>query len=512
MSGTIYNIDLLSFWNLVGGVKMEKMEIVIDHVTFQHENSQEPSIKDINLSIPRGQCVLVCGPSGSGKTTLTRLVNGLIPQYFDGKLEGSVRVGDLEVSKAELYDTAKVVGSVFQNPRSQFFCVDTTSEMAFGCENLGLPEEEILSRIKKVNHDMKMEDLMDRNIFHLSGGEKQKIACGCVSALQPDVFVLDEPTSNLDITAIEDLKDTLRIWKEQGKTILIAEHRLYWLTEICDRVIYMDKGKILKDLSMTEFQKIDKDEREVLGLRTLDMDLSYMKPVPFQPDEFMELKDFKFNYGKENVLDIVSLTVPVGSVIAVIGKNGAGKSTLSKCLCGLEKKFKGYILKKNEKWEKRKLLKNSYMVMQDVNHQLFCDSVEEEIQLGMAEENKEKVIEVLKSLDLEKYKERHPMSLSGGQKQRVAIGSSILCDKKILVFDEPTSGLDYKHMVQTSEEITRLKGENTVFIVTHDPELVAGCATHILYLEDGKMKDFYSVDEEGIKKLEKFFILKGENT
>ena len=484
------------------------MEITIDHVTFRHENSTEPSIKDVSLQIPKGQCVLLCGPSGSGKTTLTRLVNGLIPQYFEGSLEGTVKAGNLEVSKAELYDTAKVVGSVFQNPRSQFFCVDTTSEMAFGCENMGLPEEEILSRIRKVNRDMKIEDLMDRNIFQLSGGEKQKIACGCVSALQPEIFVLDEPTSNLDVTAIEDLKKTLLLWKKQGKTILVAEHRLYWLTEICDRVIYMDQGRIIKDVSMEEFKKTKKEELEKLGLRTLDLKLSHEKPAGVQSAKMLEFKDFRFRYEKEPVLNMDPLSVPEGSVVAVIGKNGAGKSTFSRCLCGLEKHFKGYILENGEKKGRKKLLKDSYMVMQDVNHQLFCESVEEEIQLGMKEEDPERVNEVLKSLDLEAYKDRHPMSLSGGQKQRVAIGSSMLCDKKLLVFDEPTSGLDYRHMVQTGEEIARQKGKNTVFVVTHDPELVARCATHVLHLEKGCVKDFYPVDEEGIKKLERFFITK----
>ena len=490
----------------IGGNTVENIEISIENVTFKHENSDEPSIKNINLQVKKGQCVLLCGPSGSGKTTVTRLVNGLIPQYFDGELNGKVTVGNLDVSKAELYETARGVGSVFQNPRSQFFCVDTTSEMAFGCENMGLPKDEILRRVEQVNKEMNIETLMDRNIFQLSGGEKQKIACGCVSTLQPQVFVLDEPTSNLDVQAIEDLKETLSMWKNKGKTIVVAEHRLYWLTEICDRVIYMDKGEILMDVSMEEFKKIGRDKLESMGLRTLNMDLKPLTPVPFQDKGTFEIKDFNFKYSREKALNMETFKVPIGGVIAVIGKNGAGKSTFSRCLSGLEKHFKGYILKDGIKKNKKKLLKESYMVMQDVNHQLFCETVEEEIQLGMAEENKEKVKQVLENLDLIQFKDRHPMSLSGGQKQRVAIGSSILCNKNLLVFDEPTSGLDYIHMVQTGDEIARLKGENTVFVVTHDPELISICATHVLHMENGRVKDFYPVDEEGIKKLEVFFI------
>lgn len=485
---------------------MSDIEISIENVSFKHENAKEPSVKNINLQVPKGQCVLLCGPSGSGKTTVTRLVNGLIPQYFNGELKGSVKVGNLDVSKAELYDTARMVGSVFQNPRSQFFCVDTTSEMAFGCENMGMSEDEILKRIRQVTDEMNIGYLMNKNIFQLSGGEKQKIACGCVSTLQPDVFVLDEPTSNLDVASIEDLKKTMEMWKAHGKTILVAEHRLYWLTEICDRVIYMANGEIQMDVTMDEFKKLDRNILKEKGLRTLDMDLSHLEPVAFKGRGTMEIKDFKFKYNGEVAINMDDISVPLGSVVAVIGKNGAGKSTFSKCLCGLEKHFKGYVLKNGEKRGRKKLLKDSYMVMQDVNHQLFCESVVEEIQLGMTEDNKNKVNQVLENLDLNEYKNRHPMSLSGGQKQRVAIGSSILCNKNLLVFDEPTSGLDYIHMVKTGDEIAKLKEDNTVFVVTHDPELVATCATHVLHMENGQVAEFYPVDKVGTKKLENFFM------
>lgn len=480
--------------------------IELNNICFQYANTEESSLENVSIQISDGQCVLLCGESGCGKTTITRLLNGLIPHYYEGELHGDVMVNGLNVKQEELYNTARIVGSVFQNPRSQFFCVDTTSEIAFGCENMGLPEQEIRERMRQTVRELDMEQLLDRDIFNLSGGEKQKVACASVSAFHPEVFVLDEPTSNLDVNAIEDLKKTLMFWKSEGKTIVIAEHRLYWLTELCDRVVYMKEGKIALDISMDEFKKYSETTLSNMGLRTLRMNLH--KDVKLAPDnvEKMILRDFSFSYEKEDAINIPEISLQEGAVIAIIGKNGAGKSTLSRCLCGLEKKFKGKVMIGKKILHRKQLLKQCYMVMQDVNHQLFCESVEEEVQLGMAEENCKNVSDVLKSLDLEEFTERHPMSLSGGQKQRVAIASAILAGKSILVFDEPTSGLDYSHMEQTAKLITSLKGKKTIFIVTHDPELIIRCCTHILHLEEGTVYDLYELNQEGTDKIEHFFL------
>lgn len=212
--------------------------IELKNVSFQYENADyASSVKDISLKIADGEMILLCGESGCGKSTLTRLINGLIPNFYEGQLSGSVCIDGEAVENQPLYETARKVGSVFQNPRSQFFNVDTKSELAFACENMGMPEAEIERRIDRTVESFGIQKLMHKSIFELSGGEKQKIACASVSVSSPEVIVLDEPSSNLDVFAISDLRRILQMWKAEGKTVIIAEHRLYYLRELADRAV-----------------------------------------------------------------------------------------------------------------------------------------------------------------------------------------------------------------------------------------------------------------------------------
>lgn len=422
-------------------------------------------------------------------------------------MAGEVWVNGEKVSEQPLYDTAAVVGSVFQNPRSQFFNVDTTSEITFGCENLGQPEKDIRERFTKTVRDFRLEKLMDRNIFHLSGGEKQKIACAGVSIMEPDVLVMDEPSSNLDAASILDLRKILAFWKSQGKTIIVSEHRLYYLRGLADRFIYLAEGQVSRDYSAAEFEQLTEQQRSNMGLRTFALERLLPPVLPQQEKTALALHNFRFAYKNEpETLHIMDCEIPTNRIVGIIGNNGAGKSTFSRCFCGLEKRC-GEIVWNGRKYRPKDRLSTCYMVMQEVNHQLFTESVLDEVLISMEEENQERAEEILNRLDLLAFKDRHPMSLSGGQKQRVAIASAIASKRSILFFDEPTSGLDYKHMKEVANVLRQVRDTGiTVYVITHDLELILDCCTDIVHFENGSIIDQFQMDEAGLEKIRNYFI------
>ena len=465
--------------------------IKLQNISFAYKNGENDiGIHDINLEIKQGEVIVLCGESGCGKTTVTRLLNGLIPNYYEGELKGTLSIKDKDMTRADIYDFVGIVGSVFQNPSSQFFCVETTDELAFTCENLEIPTEEIHKRMGKAISAFSITDLMDKSLFNLSGGEKQKIACASVSVMEPDIYVLDEPSSNLDIRAIGELCKVVEYWKNQGKTIIIAEHRLYWLTELADKFIFMKDGYIESEFSNIEFLALSENQRHGMGLRSLNPTFPDNLSVDRESATFIEFKDFYFAYKKKPVLDIKSLKVPQNAIVGILGNNGAGKSSFAKCLCGLEKKSKGILQLENKTMGRKERISHCYMVMQDVNHQLFTESVFDEILLSMDEENiEEQANKVLVELNLADKRDIHPMSLSGGEKQRVAIASAIVTQKPIIIFDEPTSGLDYRHMLKVSEQIKNLHNQGrSIFIISHDPELIAECCDYFIFIEKGQVE------------------------
>ncbi len=496
------------------------MNVSLKNVSFSYSDSLDNAvIKGLNLEIRSGECVILAGESGCGKTTISKLINGLIPLYQSGTMAGDVLLGDKNTSDMTLAEISRYVGSVFQNPRSQFFNIDTDSEIAFGCENLGIDPEEIRERVNRVVKEFHIEHLAGRNIFHLSGGEKQKIACASVSATDPEIFVLDEPSANLDLKSVADLAEIIKFWKSRGKTVVVVEHRIHYLREIADRICYVKDGRIAHEWTPAELEAKGAKYAASLGLRCVNLEQlsetgdarlrGHNKKVVIastlfsviaseakqSTTELIVFKDIHFAYNRKfPVLDIPELSLPRNQITAIIGHNGAGKSTLAQVLCGLRGTWR----------QKRKVRKyGAYLIMQDVNHQLFTESVLDEVLLGMRPQNEKAALEILAGLNLEQYANEHPMALSGGQKQRVAIGSGVSSGREIVVFDEPTSGLDYKQMLAVSATLQKLAASGkTLLVITHDPEFILNCCSNIIRMERGKIAEQYPLQDHQEKLIE----------
>ncbi|MDK2807376.1 MAG: energy-coupling factor transport system ATP-binding protein [Clostridiales bacterium] len=483
--------------------------ITIENVSFFYgqEELEERGIHCINLTIETGEFIVLCGRSGCGKTTLTRVINGLVPHFYEGRMNGKVVVDGEEVAKMPLAKIATKIGSVFQNPRSQFFNVDTTKELAFGCENMGMEPLEAWGRIDEAVRKFQIEHLMNRNIFELSGGEKQQVACASVYAVRPRVFVFDEPSSNLDIQSIHRLQNVLKKLKEGGNTIIISEHRLHYLAELADRFVYMKEGCIEGVYSTQQMKELGLEELSKKGLRSLDRKNITNKCECEAKAAKGELDIISLccKVKRKRILDIAGLKLMEGEIVAVVGANGAGKSTFARCLCGIQR-HRGVVCKNGTRFMKKDRLQNSYMVMQDVNHQLFTESVRDEVTLGIKEVPLEMAQRVMEELSLEDCMERHPLTLSGGQKQRVAIAGALCAGKELLIYDEPTSGLDYQSMCATCGVVrSASKKAFLTLVITHDLEFILECATSVLHISEGRVASHYPLDRQGVQRVKDFF-------
>ena len=457
--------------------------IEIKNLSFKYSKDDDCSLKNINLSVRKGECVLLCGKSGCGKSTLLKTINGIIPEFCNGEIDGSVKVGDMNTFETEIYKISEKVGSVFQNPKTQFYTTNTTDEIAFGLENYGLERADINKKIEKVRDALNIESLMNRNIFELSGGEKQKIAIASVYALDPEIFVFDEPSSSLDIDSMKELAKIIEKLKVVGKTIVIAEHRLWYLKNVADRAIYLEDGKITKEYIMEEIQNLSEEERLRTGLRHTEFhsDNFKRKSNSLQNTIELEIKDMLYKRKKKTILMVDNLSFESGKIIGIIGKNGTGKSTFAKIVCGLEKPSSGRFYKDNRQLSSKNRIKNSLLVMQEVNNQLFTDTVYDEINLT-SDIGAEKINICMKNMQIDNLKQKNPHTLSGGQKQRVIILSALLSNKNLLFFDEPTSGLDYASMKVVAENIKNFQEtKNLILIISHDIEFLEEVCDEVIF-------------------------------
>ncbi|ERK60409.1 ABC transporter, ATP-binding protein [Gemella bergeri ATCC 700627] len=471
--------------------------ITFKNFNYKYTESEKLNIDSLSLDIKKGECVLFTGNSGSGKTTILRVLNGLAPEFFSGGYSGELKVLHLNIGD-RLREFSKIVGSVFQNPKNQFFNLDSTSELAFSMENYGYSREKIQKRIDEVISEFSAEHLLDRNVLELSGGEKQKLAFMASMMLDADIYVLDEITSNLDLKAIKLISTIIQNLKKSGKTVIIAEHRIYYLKDLIDRMYIVKDGKVIHSVSKEELNNFDGRACQTRQIDLNKVELVTRKRVIDGEENYLMINSLSYKVNKKNI-EVKQENFSTSKVYAIIGDNGCGKTTFANALSGLSK-IKYNIELAGEAISKKGLLKNTFQVMQDVNYQLFTNLVDKEIKLGC--NNIEMFDKIVDSLGIRKLLGRHPNTLSGGEKQRVAIASALLSKKKILIFDEPTSGLDYINMIELSKLIHEIgKSDVVIFIITHDYEFLCTVADEVLHFDENGIRERIDLNVETKEKI-----------
>lgn len=455
--------------------------VEIENLSLSYGNNKKV-LKNISLNIKKGECILLTGKSGSGKSSIINSINGLAVRYDGASIDGSIRIRNKDIKNLKLYEISMLVSSVFQNPKTHFFNVNTTLELLFYLENIGLSRYEMDKRLTEMLNLFPIEHLLNRDIFKLSGGEKQILCIAAIYISGTEIIVLDEPSSNLDEENIKVIKEMLVQLKDKGKTLIISEHRIFYLMDIIDKIFLIKDGEIQSEYTKIDFMKFSTKKLNELGLRDKIKTKLTVPEIKNSGNFNVKNIEFKFN-GVDNKLLLKNISFEMGKIYGIVGTNGLGKSTLLRCLIGCERKSKDEIYLDDKRLSKTDRIKISSLVMQDVNHQLFTDSVMSEVSLGIKNVEISYVEDILKKLDLYELKDCHPMSLSGGQKQRVAIASVLYKNSKLLFFDEPTSGMDYYNMMNISHLINECKSnEKIIFIVSHDQEFLNSIADYIVYL------------------------------
>ena len=449
----------------------------MNDISFQYAGSLE-GVHDLNLTVKKGECVVLTGPSGSGKTTITRLLNGLAPSYYPGTLAGQIYLDRDAISTLAPCAIGRRVGSVFQDPKSQFFSSDLGGEVAFACENYGFSREEIRSRTDAAIHSFSLNPLRNRNLDLLSSGEKQRVAIASVYALGPKVYVCDEPTANLDNEGTKQLGETLKKLKAQGCTLIIAEHRLSWLQGIADRFVYLSQGRISWDRSPEEIAALSPQLREAQGLRETVESVKVSLSPPRGSDPKLKVKSLCCRRKGNEIFSHLDFSVYPGQVTAITGTNGAGKTSLALTVSGLWRESSGFVEINGRRPATRRRRSLIWYSSNDTGTQFFTDRVTQELLLNSPQtrERLNHAQTLLGNLGLYPYKDAHPATLSGGQKQRLSIACGILSGREILIFDEPTSGLDAGNMRTIAEALKAEANKGkTILVITHDHELMRHC-------------------------------------
>lgn len=460
------------------------------------------ALKDVDLSADAGSLTLVCGASGCGKSTLMKALTGLVPQMTPGELDGVVRINGRNLADVALTDVGHLCSSVFQNPRTQFFCDTVAEELAFCGENYGRERVTLRQQSERAAKLMGISHLLERKLTTLSGGQLQKVALACALASGAPVLLADEPTSNLDPAAISEVRAALKVLKEQGLTIVVVEHRLHFLRGLADQVLLMEGGRVTRRWSGAEFFSMGQAQRRSLGLRTLvdpgppetwvgqgqvgrqEKQADRQENREATPRQVrLSCRGLSFAYGVSPVFEGLDADFPAGQITCIAGANGIGKTTLVRVLCGLAAPSSGSISLDGVPASRKTRRSACALVMQDTGRQLFSDTLAGELTIGASHASGQSGEQLLADFDLANLGERHPLSLSGGQKQRLVIAAARATGRPIVILDEPTSGVDARHLDSITATLRRIADEGAaVVVVTHDGEFAAACADRLITL------------------------------
>ncbi len=506
--------------------------ISFKNFSFKYNNVVDKTLKNIDVTINKGEKVLIVGPSGSGKSTLSHCINGLIPFSYNGEIEGELTIDNIKPYKESLSEVSKKVGTILQDQDSQFICLSVGEDVAFNFENNAMPIEEMKVKVVDALKLVHMEKYINHSPYEISGGQKQRVSLAGVLGSDADVLLFDEPLANLDPASGKEIMKLINdIHAQTNKTVIIVEHRIEdVLDQPFDKVIVMNKGEIKGIGTPDEILKSDllrsnglREPLYVEAIKTAGCNIEEMSNLRDftnisedskstikdwfknqsinkeckKSEKILEIKDLSFSHdGIKNTVDNVSFHLNKGEILAVLGNNGAGKSTLCRVITGILKYKQGTMFLKDEcmdSWSIKKRGNSIGYVMQNPNQMISQHMIKDEIALGLKcrgyskEYINEKVEEVLKICGLYPYRNWPISALSYGQKKRVTIASILALDPEVIILDEPTAGQDYNHYTEFMNFIKDLANKGiSIILVTHDMQLTLEYCDRAIVLSDGK--------------------------